>query len=142
MLNQYNICPLWFYISKNAFERNRKSASHYLRQYDCETLNLFNEFCDYIAAEYKGKDSSDEFIVLDIIAMSGFYDSASLLIDEPLLEVEKIETGQPTNYLDTSNLIASGTGFSCAGFDQISTRYKTILTGTYGIVVLYILEHQ
>lgn len=116
--------PLWFYISKEQFDHNRKVASDYLKKCYPEALNLFTEFCNYIETQYNGEIDSDEFIMLDIIAISGFYDTAGEFMNELLIEIKKLKTFGQTNYLNTSDLIASGTGFACAGFEQISTTYQ------------------
>lgn len=118
--------PLWLCISKDAFDRNRKIATDYLQKYNSEALSLFTGFCNYIDVQYDGDDKFDEsFIMLDIIALGGFYNSASEFMDILLLETDKIKNGIESNW-DTSDLVASGTGFSCDGFDQISAEYQAI----------------
>lgn len=116
--------PLWLYISKEQFDRNRKTAGHYLQKCYPETLTLFTEFCNYIETQYDNEINSGEFIMLDIIAISGFYSTAEQFINELLVEINKLKTFKYTNYLDTTDLIASGTGIACAGFGQESTTYQ------------------
>lgn len=119
--------PLWLYISKDAFECNRKAATDYLQKYNPEAVSLFTGFCNYIDAQYDGDDKFDEsFIMLDIIGLAGFNNSACEFMDILLLETNKIKNNIQSNW-DTFDLIAFGTGFSCAGFDLVSAEYQTIL---------------
>jgi len=119
--------PLWLYIDKATFDHNSKQTNLYLQKHYPEALNIFIEFCNHIEKQYDNNDESDDFIMLDIISISAFHDSASQFMEELLLEIKNIKNGKQSNYLDTSDLIASGTGFSCADFEQISVEYQTIL---------------
>ena len=114
--------PTWFEINKQQLINNSKKAEIFLKQYYPQTVGLFIDFKDYLLSKIR---HHDDYLMMDIISISAFYDSAySLLIrlNKTITDINNcIKTG-----FDTTYLIANGTGFPCTDFKTYSINYQKL----------------
>lgn len=110
--NQTENCDGIFTIDKNTFEENSKLAKAYLKKFYPELSSKFKQFYKYI-----NHIISKDYIALDIIEITNFYDSSTEFLSEIKKTIFAIQKMILLDEKDASEYIANTNYFYLVGFD-------------------------
>lgn len=106
-------CSGNFIINKSVAEKNIRIAKLYLEKFHPELSSKFIQFSEYIK-----EIIVDDFVEIDFIEITNFYESPTEFIEEIKKTLSTIENGLPLDRKDMSEYLSSTDYFYFVGYDD------------------------